>query len=82
MSKAPGESVNQMIIEIKGPVFKCEDDKAIFLGRLRSLAGCEGVIGKGRTLCLTLRGSIDTETARELQDICDYWNASYEVAID
>ena len=68
-----------MIIEIEKPVFKCEDDQAIFLGRLSSLPGYDHVIGKEQTLKMTINGHSEKAMLEELQEICHIWNTTFKV---
>lgn len=68
-----------MKIEILRPIFKCEEDENIFFSRLYSLPGYDTVVGKGRSLYLTLKNGSENATVNKVQETCDIWNTTYRV---
>lgn len=63
-----------MKVEIIGPVFKCVEDKNIFLSRLYGLKGYVNVEREGLNLYLELKDEFADSSFTELQEICDIWN--------
>lgn len=68
-----------MLIEIPGPIFKCEADENIFLSRLYDIPNYDNVIGKGGNLYLTLTELPGKKALDELQVICDTWGTTFKV---
>jgi len=68
-----------MIIEIPGPVFKCDEDENIFFSRLYAMPGFNGVTGKGLNLYLTLTDHAQETVIDELQEICNMWGTTFKV---
>jgi hypothetical protein len=68
-----------MLIEIAGPVFKCEDDKNIFFSRLYEMPNFEGVVGLGTSFHLTLTDIPGETVMVELQTVCDMWGTNFTV---
>tara|TARA_R110002072_G_scaffold36301_6_gene107045 strand:- start:3054 stop:3269 length:216 start_codon:yes stop_codon:yes gene_type:complete len=66
-----------MLVEIKAPVFKCEDDRNIFLSRLVELPGFVGVKAQGLDLHLTLTADPAELDIQSLQEICDFWGTTF-----
>lgn len=68
-----------MLIEIPGPVFKCEEDENIFFSRLSEIPGFDSVNGKGLNLYLTLAENPDESILEALQEICNMWGTTFKV---
>lgn len=73
-----------MKLEITEPIFKCTEDKNIFIARLSEIVGfvkvvsCENVGGRGFNLYLDVNISDET-VLKEVREICDLWHVSYKV---
>lgn len=68
-----------MLIEIAGPIFRCEDDEAIFFSRLSELPGFDSVRRQGLSLYLSLADAYRESALNELQSICNMWGASFDI---
>ena len=68
-----------MLIAITAPVFKCEDDKHIFLSRLYAIPNYEDVSKKGNEWHLTLTEKSNQLAVEELQEICAMWGTSFKI---
>lgn len=68
-----------MLIEITGPVFKCEEDKNIFLSRLYAIPNDAAVSVKAFNYYLTVNELSKQVDLQELQAICDMWGTSFKV---
>lgn len=66
-------------IEIIKPVFKCEEDKNIFLMRLSEVSDCENIIDKNNHFLLVTRACNLQLIETQIQEICDIWNSSYKI---
>lgn len=68
-----------MLIEISGPVFRCEEDEKVFFSRLYGMPNYDSVIGKGLNLYLTLTENSKETVIEELQAICNMWGTTFKV---
>jgi len=79
LNKELGVRGSQMLIEISGPVFRCEVDENIFFSRLYGIPNYDSVINKGLSLYLTLTENSKGAAIEELKIICNMWGTTFKV---
>lgn len=68
-----------MLIEIAGPIFKCEEDKNVFFSRLYGLPSFDSVMSQGVGLLLTLNDNSTDELIDRINEICNMWGTAFKV---
>jgi hypothetical protein len=68
-----------MLIEIIIPIFKCKEDKNVFLSRLSGLPNFVKVDVEDFKYYLTLADSEVEIVINELQKICEMWGVKFNI---